>query len=68
MRLRLAWKRIKPRKGLLNDPLSAVDAHVGKHIFENAIMGFLKGKIRVLVTHQVHYLQNVDQILVLEQV
>jgi len=53
---------------ILDDPLSAVDAHVGKHIFENAIMGFLKGKIRVLVTHQVHYLQNVDKILVLEQV
>lgn len=27
---------------LLDDPLSAVDTHVGKHIFENCIRGFLK--------------------------
>ncbi len=53
---------------LLDDPLSAVDAHVGSHIFNNAINGFLRGKIRVLVTHQLQYLQNVDQILILEQV
>ena len=53
---------------LLDDPLSAVDVHVGRHIFDYAINGFLKGKIRVLVTHQLQYLQNVDQILVLERV
>lgn len=53
---------------LLDDPLSAVDAHVGRHIFDNAINGFLKGKIRVLVTHQLQYLKNVDQILLLERV
>jgi len=53
---------------LLDDPLSAVDAHVGSHIFNNAINGFLRGKIRILVTHQLQYLQNVDQILVLEHV
>lgn len=27
---------------LLDDPLSAVDTHVGKHIFEKCIMDFLK--------------------------
>jgi len=53
---------------LLDDPLSAVDAHVGRHIFDNAISGFLKGKIRVLVTHQLQYLKNVDQILIVERV
>ncbi len=53
---------------LLDDPLSAVDAHVGRQIFNNAINGFLRGKIRVLVTHQLHYLKNVDRILILEQV
>lgn len=37
---------------LLDDPLSAVDAHVGKALFNNAISGVLKGKTRVLVTHQ----------------
>ena len=38
---------------LLDDPLSAVDSHVGKHIFEQVIgsKGLLAGKTRVLVTH-----------------
>lgn len=33
---------------LLDDPLSAVDTHVGKHIFENCIRGFLKVRARML--------------------
>jgi len=41
---------------LLDDPLSAVDSHVGRHIFEECIMGYLKGRTRVLVTNQVQYL------------
>ncbi len=38
---------------LLDDVLSAVDAHVGAHIFEQCILGFLAGRTRVLVTHSV---------------
>jgi ABC-type phosphate/phosphonate transport system ATPase subunit len=38
---------------LLDDPLSAVDVHVGRHIFEDCICGELAGKTRLLVTHQV---------------
>lgn len=37
---------------LLDDPLSAVDAHVGRHLFDRCICGLLKDKTRVLVTHQ----------------
>lgn len=52
----------------LDDPLSAVDSHVGKHIFENVIgsNGLLKKKTRVLVTHGITYLPEVDNIIVLQ--
>nr|XP_061805833.1 multidrug resistance-associated protein 1-like [Nerophis lumbriciformis] len=52
---------------LLDDPLSAVDAHVGKHIFDHVIgpQGLLKDKTRVLVTHGLSYLPHVDLILVM---
>ena len=52
---------------LLDDPLSAVDAHVGKHLFQNCIQGFLKNKSVILVTHQLQYLQEADEIIVLKQ-
>ena len=53
---------------LLDDPLSAVDAHVSRHLFDKAINSFLRDKTRVLVTHQLQYLKDVDQILVLNRV
>uniref|UniRef100_A0A674DV02 ATP binding cassette subfamily C member 12 n=1 Tax=Salmo trutta TaxID=8032 RepID=A0A674DV02_SALTR len=43
---------------LLDDPLSAVDAHVGKHIFEECIKKTLKGKSIILVTHQLQVGSN----------
>ena len=48
--------------------LSAVDSHVGKHIFEEVIgpTGTLGGKTRVLVTHGITYLPKVDHIVVLK--
>jgi len=52
---------------LLDDPLSAVDAHVGKHLFQKCIQGFLKNKSVILVTHQLQYLQEADEIIVLKQ-
>jgi ABC-type lipoprotein export system ATPase subunit len=51
---------------LLDDPLSAVDAHVGRHIFDNAICGLLKDKCRILATHQLHVLSRCDRIIWLE--
>uniref|UniRef100_H0WIX5 ATP binding cassette subfamily C member 2 n=1 Tax=Otolemur garnettii TaxID=30611 RepID=H0WIX5_OTOGA len=52
---------------IMDDPLSAVDAHVGKHIFNKVLgpNGLLKGKTRVLVTHSIHFLPQMDQIVVL---
>lgn len=73
---------------LLDDPLSAVDSHVGKHIFDKVLgpKGMLAGKVldeselaqierdlnfcwnqtRVLVTHGITFLPQVDQIVVLK--
>ncbi|KAM3828790.1 ATP-binding cassette sub-family C member 12-like [Vipera latastei] len=51
---------------LLDDPLSALDAQVGSHIFEQCIKKALKGKTILLVSHQLQYLQFCDQIILLE--
>ena len=51
---------------LLDDPLSAVDVHVGTHLFDKCIRGALGGKTRVLVTHQLQYLEGADRIYVLD--
>jgi len=48
---------------LFDDPLSAVDTKVGRHIFEHCMNGILKDKIRILCTHQTQYLTFADQIL-----
>ncbi|XP_054470688.1 ATP-binding cassette sub-family C member 4-like [Anoplopoma fimbria] len=52
---------------LLDDPLSAVDAEVGRHLFKECICGLLRKKPRILVTHQLQYLKAADQIVVLKQ-
>ncbi|XP_053388123.1 multidrug resistance-associated protein 1-like isoform X2 [Mercenaria mercenaria] len=53
----------------LDDPLSAVDAHVGKDLFKNVIgnSGMLKNKTRILVTHTIHWLPLVDNIIVMNE-
>ncbi|KAI1199553.1 P-loop containing nucleoside triphosphate hydrolase protein [Nemania serpens] len=48
---------------LMDDPLSAVDAHVGRHIMDNAILGLLKDKCRILATHQLWVLNRCDRIV-----
>lgn len=50
---------------LLDDPLSAVDPQVGSRIVDDCILGYLKEKTRILVTHQIQYLKSADQIIVL---
>lgn len=54
---------------LFDDPLSAVDSHVGKHIFDEVLKpktSLLRDKTRVLVTNALFVLPDVDQIFVLK--
>jgi len=53
---------------LLDDPLAAVDAHVGSHLFNECIVGALAGTTRLLVTNQLHFLhhQDVSKVLVMD--
>ncbi|KAI1300362.1 Canalicular multispecific organic anion transporter 2 [Mortierella claussenii] len=52
---------------IFDDPLSAVDAHVDHHIFEEAITKILADKTRILVTNGAIHLKQVDQIIVVKQ-
>ncbi|XP_059020460.1 multidrug resistance-associated protein 1-like isoform X5 [Mustela lutreola] len=53
---------------LLDDPFAAVDVHVGKQLFEKVIgsSGILKNKTRILVTHNLTLLPEMDLIVVME--
>lgn len=52
---------------LLDDPLSAVDANVGRHIFEKCVEEYLHDKLCVLVTHQLQYLERAKHIIVMNK-
>ncbi|KAL1740116.1 P-loop containing nucleoside triphosphate hydrolase protein [Schizophyllum fasciatum] len=45
---------------IFDDPFSALDAHVGKAVFQNVLMNGRLGKTRILVTHALHFLPQVD--------
>eukprot|EP00697_Spironema_sp_BW2_P016516 gnl/Spiro4/7777_TR4091_c0_g1_i1.p1 gnl/Spiro4/7777_TR4091_c0_g1~~gnl/Spiro4/7777_TR4091_c0_g1_i1.p1 ORF type:complete len:1516 (+),score=565.05 gnl/Spiro4/7777_TR4091_c0_g1_i1:47-4594(+) len=51
---------------ILDDPLSAVDAHVAQFIFENCVMGLLRSKLVFLVSHQIQFLPLVDHVILLQ--
>lgn len=51
---------------LLDDPLSAVDTHVGSHLFQHCINGLLQKRTRVLASHQLQYLPAADWVVVVE--
>ncbi len=53
---------------LMDDPLSAVDSGVSKLLFGECVKGWLGGKLRILVTHQLQYLPEADYIIVLNRV
>ncbi|XP_072396581.1 ATP-binding cassette subfamily C member 4-like [Diabrotica undecimpunctata] len=50
---------------LFDDPLSAVDTKVGRHLFDECIVKYLKNKTRILVTHQLQYMKKADIIVIL---
>lgn len=53
---------------LITIHISAVDTHVGRHLFQRVIgpEGLLKDKTRILVTHRVSFLPSVNQIIVIK--
>ncbi|XP_006811395.2 ATP-binding cassette sub-family C member 8-like [Saccoglossus kowalevskii] len=53
---------------VMDDPLSALDVHVGKHLMEQAITGFVSNENRtvILVTHALQYLHHADQVIIME--
>jgi ABC-type transport system involved in cytochrome bd biosynthesis, ATPase and permease components len=53
---------------LMDDPLSAVDTHVGKHLFQECIKRHLRHKTRILVTHQLQYVKDADLVVILNNV
>ncbi len=51
---------------MFDDPLSAVDSHVGEHIFEQCFVRYLASTTRILVTHKIDILPRCDYIVVLD--
>ena len=51
---------------ILDDPLSALDAHVAKDVFKKCIRGVLRGSAVLLVTHQLQFAEFADNILVMK--
>ncbi|XP_039479923.1 probable multidrug resistance-associated protein lethal(2)03659 [Drosophila santomea] len=52
---------------LLDDPLSAVDSNVARRLFEDCLRGYLRDKTVILVTNQLQFLQQADQIVIMEK-
>ncbi|XP_017000056.2 probable multidrug resistance-associated protein lethal(2)03659 [Drosophila takahashii] len=52
---------------LLDDPLSAVDSNVARHLFEHCMRGYLRNRIVILATHQLQFLQQADQIVIMDK-
>ena len=48
---------------IMDDPLSAVDQHVGRHIFEECFMKHLKNKTLIVAINQLQYLSELDHIV-----
>ena len=52
---------------LIDDSLSALDAHVGQNIFKNVFKGMIADKTKIMVTHALQYLNEVDRIVFIDK-
>lgn len=52
-----------------DDPLSAIDVYVGRYLYDECILSKLKnkGKTVVLMTNQLHFIDGVDNIVILQK-
>ena len=51
----------------MDDPISALDPHVRKDIFDQVFCGLMKGKTRILVTHAVEFIHLADNVIIMEK-
>ena len=51
---------------LMDDPISAVDAIVKRKLMKNVLLGYLKDKTRLLVTHAIDVLHMADRIIFID--
>lgn len=51
---------------IIDDALSALDAHVGENIMNNVFLTKLRGKTRIMVTHKLQTLRFVDRVIIME--
>lgn len=52
---------------MLDDPVSALDARVGKAVFKEVVQGMCKGRTTILATHAVDYFKLADKIIILDK-
>ncbi|KNE92308.1 hypothetical protein PSTG_14268 [Puccinia striiformis f. sp. tritici PST-78] len=54
---------------LLDDPLSSVDAHVARHLFDRVIgpAGLLRSKARILCTNAIPFCQQADELVMVRE-
>ena len=52
---------------LMDDPISALDAHVRSQIIKNVYLGKLKDRTRILVTHAIDFLDKADHIVMMDE-
>lgn len=62
---RAVYKR--PDVIIMDDPISALDSHTRKSIFDEVFCGILKGKTRVLATHAIDFVHLADKIVILKE-